>query len=145
MALEDCLDISVSGIEAQRFNMELISSNLANMNSTHTVTGGPYRRKIGVFSETPLSFNQILERSQAKLSLNGGGVKIKDVVEDFTPPQKVYDPGNPDADAHGYVHIPNVSLSQEMVDMIATSKLYDANITTFNTTKKMMLDTLQLP
>ena len=143
MGLDQALEISVSAIEAQRRTMELISSNLANINTTRTIFGGPYRRRIAVLKEKPLSFAE--ELALAELKLKGGGVEVAEVVEDQTPFQKVYNPGHPDADAQGFVSMPNVNLSTEMVDMIYTSKLYEANITAFNATKKMMQDTLQLP
>jgi flagellar basal-body rod protein FlgC len=144
MGFDQALEISVSGVEAQRRTMELISSNLANINTTRTLYGGPYRRKIAVLSEKPLSFDGELTRAQLRLygSAAAGGVEVSDVIEDNTPFQKVYNPGHPDADASGYVDMPNVNMSDEMVDMIMTSRLYEANITAFNATKKMMQDTL---
>lgn len=145
MGLNEALDISVSGIEAERRTMELISSNIANVNTTRTVFGGPYRRKIAVLSEKPVSFSDELYKAELKLSSEGGGVEVADVAEDITPFQKVYNPGHPDADPQGYVSMPNVNLSNEMVDLVFTSRLYEANITAFNATKKMMQDTLQLP
>ncbi len=145
MGLDSALDISVSGLQAQRVTMELIASNLANINTTRTVYGGPYRRRVAVLAEQPLSFDDALGKAQAKLSGGGAGVEVVDVVEDAAPFQKVYNPGHPDADEHGYVSLPNVNYSQEMVDMVYVSRLYEANITAFNATKKMMQDTMQLP
>jgi flagellar basal-body rod protein FlgC len=133
MGLNRALDISVSAIDAQRVAQELIASNIANINTTRTVYGGPYRRRVPVFAEQ-------LARAEQKL----GGVEVVDVVEDTTPFQKVYNPGHPDADREGFVSLPNVNLSTEMVDQVYTSRLYEANITAFNATKKMMQDTLQL-
>jgi flagellar basal-body rod protein FlgC len=144
MGLNPAMDISVSGIEAQRLTMELIASNLANINTTRTVYGGPYRRRIPVLSEKAISFSDELSKAERKL-VRGGGVEISDVVQDGSPFQKVYKPGHPDADESGFVSLPNVNLSDEMVDMIYTQRLYEANITAFNATKKMMQDTLQLP
>lgn len=143
MGLNRAMDISVSGIEAQRITMELIASNLANINTTRTVYGGPYRKRIPVMSEKSLSFAEELTRAEHKLY--GGGVEVADVVEDSAPFPKVYKPGHPDADAQGFVSLPNVNLSEEMVDLVYVSRLYEANITAFNATKKMMQDTLQLP
>lgn len=145
MGLDNAMDISVSGIEAQRRTMELISSNLANITTTRTALGGPYRRKIAVLSENPLSFNEELSKAELKLFGTPGGVRVDDVVEDQTPFQKVYNPSHPDADEQGFVSMPNVNLSNEMVDMVYVSRLYEANITAFNATKKMIQDTLQLP
>ena len=144
MGLDQAMDISVSAIEAERRTMELISSNLANINTTRTVYGGPYRRKMAVLSEKPLSFTDELAKAEGRLSAQPGGVQIVDVVEDQTPFQKVYKPGHPDADDQGFVQMPNVNLSDELVDMIYVSKLYEANITAFNATKKMAQDTLTI-
>jgi flagellar basal-body rod protein FlgC len=142
MGLNRAMDISISGIEAQRLTLELIASNLANISTTRTIYGEPYRRRIAVLSEKPISFAQ--ELSKAERKLGGGGVEVLDVVQDTAPFQKVYKPGHPDADAQGFVSLPNVNLSTEMVDLMYTSRLYEANITAFNASKKMMQDTLQL-
>lgn len=144
MGLNEALSISVSGIEAQRRTMELISSNIANINTTHSLYGGPYRRKVAVLSEQPLSFSEALSGAELRLSGAGGGVQVGEVAEDNTPFQKIYNPSHPDADAQGYVLMPNVNLSTEMADMVFVSKLYEANITAFNATKKMVSDTLQI-
>lgn len=143
MSLDEALEISVSGIEAQRRTMEMISSNIANINTTHSVYGGPYRRKIAVLTEKPLSFSAELAGAQLRL-YGGTGVQVSDVVEDKAPFQKVYNPSHPDADAQGFVLMPNVNLSTEMADMVYVSRLYEANITAFNSTKKMFSDTLQI-
>ena len=143
MGLDSALDISISGLQAQRLTMELIASNLANINTTRTAYGGPYRRRVAVLGEKQLSFADALSTAQSKLG--AGGVEVSEVTEDSTAFQKVYNPGHPDADTQGYVSLPNVSYSTEMVDMVYVSRLYEANITAFNATKKMMQDTLQLP
>jgi flagellar basal-body rod protein FlgC len=142
MGLNRAMDISISGIEAQRVTMELIASNIANINTTRTIYGGPYRRRIPVLSEKSLSFAEELRRAEGKIV--GGGVEVQDVVEDTAPFQKVYKPGHPDADAQGFVSLPNVDLSKEMVDLMYSQRLFEANVTSFNATKKMMQDTLQL-
>ena len=135
-------DISVSGVNADRVWMENIASNLANINSTRSIYGGPYRRRVTVFAEQPLAFGEALRRAEARMA--GGGV-VADVAEDPTPFQKVYNPGHPDADADGFVSLPNVSMSKEMIDLAYASRLYEANITVFNATKKMAQDTLLIP
>ncbi|MFA5875413.1 MAG: flagellar basal body rod protein FlgC [Candidatus Margulisiibacteriota bacterium] len=146
MGLNQAFDISVSGIEAARLKQEIIASNLANIDTTRTSDGGPYRRKTVILGEEPLNFNSILEQETKKLyGKKPGGVKVVDLVDDLTPFMRVYNPGHPDADADGYVDLPNVSMSEEMIDMVFTSKMYQANITAFNATKKMAQDTLQLP
>ncbi len=143
MGLNQAMNISISGIEAQRLTMELIASNLANISTTRTVYGEPYRRRIAVLSEKPISFGEELLKAEYKLA-GGGGVEVLDVVADTSPFQKVYKPGHPDADSQGFVSLPNVNLSTEMVDLMYTSRLYEANITAFNASKKMMQDTLTL-
>ena len=144
MGINQAMDISVSGIEAQRRTMELISSNIANINTTRTVYGGPYRRKIAVLAEKPLDFSSELTAAESRLAAKSGGVEVVDVAEDATPFQKVYRPSHPDADAQGYVSMPNVNLADEMVDMTYVSQLYNANITAFNVVKKMAQDTLSI-
>jgi len=139
--LDQAMNISVSGINASRTNMEIISSNLANIQTTRTAQGGPYKRKIAVFEEKPLDFSQALSAAEQKMS---GGIEVSQIVEDSTPFQKVYNPGHPDADKDGFVAMPNISLSKEMVDMVYVSRLYEANITAFNATKKMEQDTLTI-
>ena len=141
MGLDQALDISVSAINANRTHMEIISSNLANINTTRTVQGGPYKRKIPVFSEKPLEFMEALNAAESKLS---GGIEVSEIVDDPTPSQKVFNPGHPDADSEGFVSLPNVSLAKEMVDMVYVTKVYEANITAYNATKKMEQETLQI-
>ena len=147
MGLNQAFDISVSGIEAARMKQEIIASNLANIDTTRTLEGGPYRRRIAVVAEKQIEFNKVLAAEQRKLygSKFPGGVEVSDIVEDTSPFQKVYKPGHPDADAQGYVLLPNISMSEEMVDLVYVSRLYEANITAYNATKKMAQDTLQLP
>jgi flagellar basal-body rod protein FlgC len=141
MGLDQALDISVSAIHANRTHMEIISSNLANINTTRTEQGGPYRRKIPVFSEKPLEFSEALSSAESKLS---GGIEVSEIVDDPTPFQKVFNPGHPDADSEGFVSLPNVSMAKEMVDMVYVTKVYEANITAYNATKKMEQETLQI-
>lgn len=144
MGLNSAIDISTSAINAERLHMELITSNLANINTTRASGGGTYRRKIPVYSENQLTFDQALRKASNRLESGSGGVNVH-VVEDAAATfQKIYNPGHPDADADGYVTLPNVSLAQEMTDLVYTSKLYEANITVFNATKKMGQDTLQI-
>lgn len=142
MGLNQALSISAAGLQAEGKNMEVIASNIANINTTRTLGGGPYRRRVSVFEERQLSFAQELDRANSKLS--GGGIKVGEIVEDTSPLPKVYNPSHPDADSFGFVSMPNVNLSKEMVDMIYSSRLYEANITVYNATKQMMRDTMQL-
>ena len=142
MGFDRAMKISLSGLEAERLAMELIASNLANINTTRSVLGGPYHRRAAILSEKPLSFSDELDKAEYNL---GGGVEVAEVKEDNSALPKVYNPSHPDADAHGFVTMPNVNYSHEMVDMVDVSRLYQANITAFNATKKMMQDTMQLP
>lgn len=146
MGVSQALDISASGIEAQRRTMELISSNIANINTTRTILGGPYRRRMAIVGEKTISFSEELVRAEQRLfgPEAMGGVEVLDVVEDQTPFQKVYNPSHPDADPQGYVSMPNVNLATEMTDLTYTSRLYEANIAAYNAARKMNTDILQL-
>lgn len=141
MGLNSALEISASGIYAASEQMEVIASNMANINTTRTLGGGPYRRRIAVFGEKQLTFEQELERAEKKALK---GVAIKEVVEDTSPLQKVYNPSHPDADENGFVSMPNVSVSKENVDLIYNSKYSEANVNAYNATKQMMRETLQI-
>ncbi len=140
MGLDRAMNISVSAIEAEQKRMEVISSNIANINTTRSEDGGPYRRLEAVFNETPYSFDEALSRAEQKLS---GGVDVS-VVEDSTPFKKVYNPSHPDSDKEGFVLLPNVELAKEMVDLVGSSKVHEANITAYNASKKMKQDALSI-
>ncbi len=127
--------VSASGLQAQRTRMNLIASNMANAHTTRTENGGPYRRKDAVFSMQPVE-------SPAGEGLEG--VKVADVVEDQTPPQMVYDPGHPDADKDGYVAMPNVSVIEEMANMMMASRAYEANVAVFNMSKTMIMKSFEI-
>lgn len=146
MGLRNAFDISVSAIHAQRLQMEVTASNIANINTTRTSDGKPYVKKTVVYSEMPMaSFSSELERAQSRLERPVSGGVIARAVDDNTAPMpKVFNPGHPDADENGYVNLPNVSLPTEMADMVYSSKLYEANIAVLNATKKMSNDTLQI-
>ncbi len=144
MSLDRSLEISITAIEAERKRMEIISSNIANVNTTRSLDGGPYRRRIALLEENPLSFADELSVAQKRLGRKSGGVRISDIVEDQTPLQKVYNPSHPDADKNGFVQLPNVNLGKEMVDLVESSNMYAANVTVYNVGKKMVQDTLQI-
>ena len=127
MSLDNVLDVSASAMSANRFWLERISNNMANANSTHSVAGGPYQREVPVFAEV-----------LANETGGGGGVEATSVMKDPTPFPVVYNPGHPDADARGFVRMPNVNIINEMVDMIAASRTYEANITVSSAAKNMM-------
>lgn len=132
----DAIQASSSGLNAQRLRMNLISGNLANVNTTRTAEGGPYRRKEAVFAARPLaeSFKKILaDRQKQHLSI----VKVDRIIEDSNPPVMKYDPQHPDADEKGYVALPNINVMEEMVNMISATRGYEANVTALKAAKEM--------
>ena len=132
------LDISASGLAGQRARMDAITDNLANSDTVVTATGGPYRRKVVVL-QSASEFRDALGATVA-----GGGVKVAGVVEMPDVPRRAYLPGHPHADADGFVSFPNVSPMVEMVDMLATTRAYEANATAFQATKTMAAKLLEL-
>jgi flagellar basal-body rod protein FlgC len=145
----DSLNISASSLSAQRLRMDVISSNIANASSTRgTFVDGkwePYQRKLVVMEPREKSFGQVLQGEMEKQSSSTfQGVRVTGVVNDRTPFKMVHDPTHPDADTEGYVRMPNVDLSKEMVDLLAASRAYEASVTAFNTGKSLMLKALEI-
>ena len=135
--------ISTSGLNAQRTRMNVVSSNLANINTTRTPEGGPYRKKEVIVSAIPAKdkFGQELQSTlEGKLK----EAKASDVVEDQSAPRLVYEPNHPDANEEGYVAYPNINLMQEMVNLMSASRTYEANITAINASKSLALKALEL-
>lgn len=143
MGFFDAMDIAASGLTAQRLRLDIISQNMANVNTTHTADGGPYKRKTVIFEEAQEknSFSTILSKKKQE-SMNG--VRVARIVEDQSQGALVYNPSHPDANAQGYVEMPNVNTVDEMVNMISASRSYEANITSFNTMKSMFAKTLEI-
>jgi flagellar basal-body rod protein FlgC len=139
----NALQISSSGLSAQRLRMNLISANLANVNTTHTQAGGPYRRKDPVFAAqaSGSSFREILRNRQNEFLKE---VAVVGIVEDSRPPLEKYDPTHPDADANGYVAMPNINLMEEMVDMMSATRSYEAGVTAIQSAKDMALKALEI-
>ena len=137
MGLFQSFDISASGMTAERFRIDTIAENIANVNTTRTEDGEPYRRKIVTFAEKDLTpFSKYYQSSRARAV--GNGVKVTSVKEDTeTDFTMEYDPSHPDADENGYVTYPNVNVVQEMTDLIDASRSYEANISAFNASKTM--------
>ncbi|MGA2151282.1 MAG: flagellar basal body rod protein FlgC [Geobacteraceae bacterium] len=137
------MDVSSSGMAAERTRMNLISSNIANANSTRTQEGGPYRRKDPVFSAVPATggFNSVMDRNGATGLKK---VEVTQIREDQSSPRMQYDPTHPDADGQGYVALPNVNVIEEMVDMISATRSYEANVTAAEAAKSMAMKTLDL-
>jgi flagellar basal-body rod protein FlgC len=144
MGLLSAIDISASGLNAQRKRLEVISSNLANANTTRTVEGGPYRRKDLVFEAAPVSesFNSTL--NSALGNSGEASVEVTGIYEDETPPIKKYDPSHPDADAEGFVFMPNVNPIEEMINMISATRSFEANVQSINTIKQMAQKSLEI-
>ena len=136
------MNVSSAAMSAERTRMNLISGNLANANSTRTAEGGPYKRKDAVFTATPVAdpFNKALDNARKGLE----SVSVTAIVEDTSPPRMQYDPTHPDADAMGYVALPNVNVIEEMADMISATRAYEANVTAAQAAKNMALKTLEL-
>ncbi len=143
MSFFKALRISASGLTAERLRMDTISNNLANANTTRSVEGGPYRRQVPVFAP-------ILDQSMhgAKSPIHGGskgqGVQVVGIVSDPSPPRLVFDPQHPDANADGYVEMPNVHVVKEMVDLITATRAYEANVTALNSAKSMAQRALEI-
>ncbi|HNR12545.1 MAG TPA: flagellar basal body rod protein FlgC [Thermodesulfobacteriota bacterium] len=139
----DAIQTSSSGLSAQRLRMDTISSNLANVDSTRTPEGGPYRRKDVVFAAQPMqgSFREVL---QSKVDTPLYEVKVAGVITDPRPPQMKYDPAHPDANEEGYVATPNINAVEEMVNLISATRSYEAGVTAVNATKKMALKALEI-
>ncbi len=147
MDLLTSMEISASGLSAQRSRLNLISQNLANAETTRTAEGGPYRRKVTVFSAQP--FANHLEQSLDMPSYPAGqdprrGVQVEGVYSDPSPFRKVYEPGHPDADQEGYVSYPNVDTMTEMVNLINAGRSYEANATAVEASKRMALKALEI-
>jgi flagellar basal-body rod protein FlgC len=126
--LDDALDISSSAVVANGIKMKVHANNIANVDTTQTTSGLPYRRQIAVY--------------QAKPDLRG--VEISNIAEDPSPLNKVYDPTHPNADPQGFVYYPNVDLASEMIDLDETSSTFQTNVTAFNITKAMMQSSLEI-
>ena len=144
MSLFQSFDINTSALTAQRFRMDVISENVANVTTTRTEDGTPYRRKIVTFREKNVTpFSKVL--SNTREAYLGNGVKVSKVSED-TESEFVmkYDPSHPDADENGYVSYPNVNIITEMTNMIDASRSYEANLTAFETSKAISLKGLEL-
>ena len=138
------LRISGSGMAAQRARMNAISSNLANINTTRTPEGGPYRRKDVVFESTPdtKTFGDVLGANDARTEYQQ--VHVSDVIHDKKAPLLKYDPTHPDANEEGYVAFPNVNLMEEMTNMMQATRSYEANVQAIQATKDMALSALEI-
>jgi flagellar basal-body rod protein FlgC len=138
MNLLDTLQVTASGLTAQRLRLQTVASNMANARTTRTEEGGPYRKLVPIFEavrDDP--FGSDLDRAMARVEVIG-------VVESDDPPVMVHDPGHPDADADGYVAYPNVNILEEMVDMMTTARTYEANANVLDVTDNMANTALEI-
>lgn len=152
MSFLSTLDISASALTAQRFRMDIITQNIANIDTTRAANGEPYRRRLVVFQEKEMSFKTALEREAFKRSSRrlsnssnvGGGVRVQEVFNDPNDFVPVYNPTHPDADEDGYVMMPNVDRAEENIDLMAATRSYEAQITTLNALKAMAMKAAEL-
>lgn len=144
MSFFGALNTSTSALTAQRLRMDVISQNMANIDTTRTENGTPYKRKTVIFEEVKDRSMFASYFDSAMNSQAGYGVRVNSIVEDQTPGAKEYDPSHPDADEDGYVTKPNVNLVEEMVNMISANRTYEANATAIATTKAMITKTLEI-
>ena len=147
MAFLSSMNVVGSGLTAQQFRLDVISENITNISTTRTEAGGPYRRKMVVLQEvaeqTP--FQAALSRAMGgDTQTQRGGVQVTQVVEDPSDFKLVYDPTHPDANAEGYVEMPNVDLIKEMADAMAANQAYSANVTAFNVLKQVAAKGLEI-
>lgn len=136
-------DISASGLTAQRLRMDIISNNIANINTTRTPQGGPYQRQMPIFESRLKELMLDLPVPRENQAL-GEGVRVAAIVQDSAPPLLVFDPKHPDANADGYVAMPNINIVNEMVDMISATRAYEANLMALNASKGMFNKALDI-
>ena len=142
MDVMSSMRVSSSGMSANRLRMNTISSNIANINTTRSPEGGPYRRKDVIFEAIPegKNFGEILNNEQRKISR----VQVTDVHVDRRAPIPKYEPHHPDADANGYVYYPNINLMEEMANMIQATRAYEANATALKAAKGVAATALEI-
>ena len=142
LSLLTTLNVASSGMNVQRGRLNVIAENLANVNSTKTEDGGAYRRKEAIIQAMPFKsadeFANLLDAKQIQIA------SVTVVKESTKPLPQIYDPSHPDSDENGYLEIPDVQVSQELMDMMSAARSYEANVTAFNTTKSMVLKTLEI-
>lgn len=137
------MEITASGLNAERSRMNTLASNLANARTTRTAAGGPYKRLDPVFQAVPMAqkFRDLVSDRTAQVAST---VEVKGIREDPNPPQMVYDPTHPDANGEGYIALPNISVVQEMVNMMTASRAYEAGVTVMQTVKGMARSALSI-
>ncbi len=141
----DMLQISASALSAERQRSEVIATNMANAETTHTETGGPFTRKEVVFAgASSASFHLAFASSSQLPGRTVGTVRVAQVVDDATPPVRRYEPGHPDADADGYVAYPAINPVQEMVDLMGSTRAYQLNASAVTAAKQMIQQSIEI-
>lgn len=143
MGMFGAIDSAASGLTAERLRMDIISNNIANVNTTRTAEGGAYKRQLAVFAPREGNGNSFAQFLSQELN-SGSGVRVVGITKDNSPTRRVYDPAHPDANQEGYVEMPNVNVVTEMVDMISATRGYEANVTVINAAKSMALKALEI-
>lgn len=136
MSMFNAIDTSATGLTAERLRMDVISNNIANVNTTRTEGGGPFRRQMVTF-EARNAHGRWPFADRIYPQKAGKGVRVTAIISDMAPFKMEYDPTHPDADAEGYVRRPNIDVVHEMVDMITATRAYEANATCINSAKEM--------
>jgi len=149
MSFFNSMNVAATGLTAQRLRMDIIAENIANANTTRTADGGPYQRRTVVMRQAmPAAFSTELQQAQGVAAAGAGplsgGVRVSRIATDRTDGPRVHDPGHPDADADGYVQMPNINIVMEMVNMISASRSYEANVTAMDVTRGMISRTLEI-
>ncbi len=144
MNLFGVLDINSSALIAERERAEVVTSNLANAETTSSPGGGPYRRQLVVFGTERPGVDKFALTLSRFGDLHARGVKVERVVADEAPPIRRFEPGHPDADAEGYVSFPNINPVEEMVNLMGASQAYQLNVSAVQATKAMISETIQI-
>jgi len=147
MGFMDTLAISASGMTAERLRMDVVANNLANVNTTRTPGGGPFRRQQVAMAPATATFGETLAGLSGEddgVETARGGVQVSGIVPDMRPFKRVYQPGHPDADKQGYVNLPNVDTVTEMVDMMGATRAYEANVAAVGAVKGMAMKALEI-
>jgi flagellar basal-body rod protein FlgC len=146
MGFYNSIEVSATGLSAERLTMDTIANNIANVNTTRTAEGGPFKRQLVVFQQKnePATGAAGAADDAADPARSRAGVDVVGIVQDQSPDKLVYDPTHPDADPQGYVHMPNIEVVKEMVDMMAASRAYEANVTAIQEARAMGTATLGL-
>jgi flagellar basal-body rod protein FlgC len=142
MDIFQTLQISSSALQAQQIRLNTISSNMANVETTRTLDGGPYKKKTVIFQSMPINtFDKHLSQSMKNAAQ---GVEVSEIITINSPPRKIYDPSHPDADVDGYVALPDINMLKEMADLMTATRAYEANVTTIKSAKRMAMKALEI-